>query len=44
LTALITYPGAAIAAHRGNIMKNLRVHKTADLVKYAIRNGLAGIA
>jgi DNA-binding NarL/FixJ family response regulator len=33
-----------VAAHRGNIMKTLRVHKTADLVKYAIRNGLAGIA
>jgi DNA-binding NarL/FixJ family response regulator len=33
-----------VAAHRGNIMKTLRVHKTADLVKYAIRHGLAGIA
>jgi two-component system response regulator NreC len=32
-----------VAAHRGNIMKALRVHKTADLVKYAIRHGLAGI-
>jgi two-component system, NarL family, response regulator NreC len=30
-----------ISAHRGNIMKTLRIHKTADLVRYAIRNGLA---
>jgi DNA-binding NarL/FixJ family response regulator len=30
-----------ISAHRGNIMKALRIHKTADLVMYAIRNGLA---
>jgi two-component system, NarL family, response regulator NreC len=30
-----------ISAHRGNVMKTLRIHKTADLVMYAIRNGLA---
>jgi DNA-binding NarL/FixJ family response regulator len=30
-----------ISAHRGNIMKALRIHKTADLMRYAILNGLA---
>jgi DNA-binding NarL/FixJ family response regulator len=30
-----------VSAHRGNIMKALRIHKTAELVKYAVRNGLA---
>ena len=30
-----------VSAHRANIMKTLRIHKTADLVTYAIRNGLA---
>ena len=30
-----------VSAHRGNIMKALRIHKTADLMRYAIRNGLA---
>lgn len=30
-----------VSAHRGNIMKTLRIHKTADLVMYAIREGLA---
>jgi DNA-binding NarL/FixJ family response regulator len=30
-----------VSAHRGNIMKTLRIHKAADLVMYAIRNGLA---
>jgi two-component system response regulator NreC len=30
-----------VSAHRGNIMKALRVHKAADLVRYAVRNGLA---
>jgi two-component system, NarL family, response regulator NreC len=32
-----------VAAHRGNIMKTLRIHKTADLVMYAIRNRLASV-
>lgn len=30
-----------VSAHRGNIMKTLRIHKAADLAMYAIRNGLA---
>jgi DNA-binding NarL/FixJ family response regulator len=32
-----------VAAHRANIMQALHLNKTADLVVYAIRNGLAGI-
>jgi DNA-binding NarL/FixJ family response regulator len=32
-----------VATHRVNIMKVLRIHKTADLVVYAIRKGLASI-
>jgi DNA-binding NarL/FixJ family response regulator len=29
-----------VAVHRANIMETLRIHKTAELVVYAIRNGL----
>ncbi len=29
-----------VAVHRANIMERLRIHKTAELVVYAIRNGL----
>jgi len=29
-----------IAVHRANIMETLHIHKTAELVVYAIRNGL----
>ena len=32
---------STVAAHRNNIMNTLRVHKTALLIVYAIRNGLA---
>src|SRR3984885_6191171 len=32
-----------IAVHRANIMDALRIHKTADLVVYAIRSGLVNI-
>jgi DNA-binding NarL/FixJ family response regulator len=32
-----------VAVHRANIMDALRIHKTADLVVYAIRNGLVNI-
>ena len=31
-----------VSVHRANIMSRLGVHKTADLVVYALRNGLAG--
>lgn len=32
-----------VAAHRANIMNTLCLHKTAELVAYAIRKGLASI-
>jgi DNA-binding NarL/FixJ family response regulator len=32
-----------IGVHRANIMKTLRIHRTAELVVYAIRKGLATI-
>ena len=31
-----------VSVHRANIMSRLGIHKTADLVVYALRNGLAG--
>jgi DNA-binding NarL/FixJ family response regulator len=33
-----------VAVHRANIMETLRIHKTAELVVYAIRNGLVNIS
>ena len=32
-----------VAVHRANIMDELGIHKTAELVVYAIRNGLVNI-
>jgi len=32
-----------VAVHRSNIMKTLGVHKTAELVMYAIQNGLVSV-
>jgi len=32
-----------VAVHRANIMTALGIHKTAELVAYAIRNGLVSI-
>jgi two-component system, NarL family, response regulator NreC len=34
---------STVASHRANIMNGLKIHKTAKLVVYAIRNGLASI-
>jgi DNA-binding NarL/FixJ family response regulator len=34
---------STVASHRANIMNSLKIHKTAKLVAYAIRNGLASI-
>jgi DNA-binding NarL/FixJ family response regulator len=34
---------ATVGVHRSNIMEALGIHKTADLVVYAIRNGLVNI-
>jgi DNA-binding NarL/FixJ family response regulator len=33
-----------VAVHRANIMQTLGIHNTAELVVYAIRNGLVSIA
>ena len=33
-----------IAVHRTNLMQTLGIHNTAELVVYAIRNGLANIS
>ena len=33
-----------VAVHRANIMEALGIHKTAELVVYAIRNGLVNIS
>lgn len=33
-----------VAVHRANLMQTLDIHNTAELVVYAIRNGLASIA
>ena len=33
-----------VAVHRANLMQTLGIHNTAELVVYAIRNGLASIA
>lgn len=33
-----------VSVHRANIMDTLRIHKTAELVVYAIRNGLVTIS
>ena len=32
-----------VSVHRANIMDTLGIHKTAELVVYAIRNGLVNI-
>jgi DNA-binding NarL/FixJ family response regulator len=32
-----------VAVHRANIMDALGIHKTAELVVYAIRNGLVNL-
>ena len=32
-----------VAVHRANIMSTLGIHKTAELVAYAIRHGLVNV-
>ena len=32
-----------VSVHRANIMERLGIHKTAELVVYAIRNGLVNL-
>jgi len=40
IAARLTLSVNTVAVHRANIMNTLGVHKTAELVAYAIRNGL----
>ena len=35
--------GRTVAVHRANMMDTLGIHKAADLVVYAIRNGLVDL-
>jgi DNA-binding NarL/FixJ family response regulator len=44
IAALLNLSANTIAVHRANIMQALGIHNAAELVVYAIRNGLASIA
>lgn len=41
IAAQLNLSANTVAAHRSNIMKTLRIHRTATLVAYAVRKGLA---
>jgi DNA-binding NarL/FixJ family response regulator len=43
IAAQLTLSANTVAVHRANIMDALGIHKTAELVVYAIRNGLVNI-
>lgn len=44
IAAMLNLSANTIAVHRANIMQALDIHNTAELVVYAIRNGLVSIA
>ncbi len=44
IAVLLNLSANTVAVHRANIMQTLGIHKTAELVVYAIRNGLVSIA
>ena len=44
IAAVLGLSANTVAVHRANIMQTLGIHNTAELVVYAIRNGLASIA
>ena len=44
IAAILGLSANTVAVHRANIMQTLGIHNTAELVVYAIRNGLASIA
>jgi DNA-binding NarL/FixJ family response regulator len=44
IAQLLGVSANTIAVHRANLMQTLDIHNTADLVTYAIRNGLAVIS
>ena len=43
IATLLDLSANTVAVHRANIMDALGIHKTAELVVYAIRNGLVNI-
>jgi len=43
IAAQLDLSANTVAVHRANIMDALGIHKTAELVTYAIRNGLVSI-
>lgn len=43
IAAQLNVSANTVAVHRANIMEELGIHKTAELVVYAIRNGLVNI-
>jgi DNA-binding NarL/FixJ family response regulator len=44
IAAILQISPNTVAVHRANIMQTLQIHNTAELVVYAIRNGLVSIA
>ena len=44
IATVLTLSANTVAVHRSNIMRQLGIHNTAELVVYAIRNGLVSIA
>ena len=44
IAAVLGLSANTVAVHRANIMQTLGIHNTAELVVYAIRNGLVSIA
>ncbi len=44
IAAILNLSANTVAVHRANIMQALDIHNTAELVVYAIRNGLVSIA
>ncbi len=44
IAAILKISANTVAVHRANIMQTLEIHNTAELVVYAIRNGLVSIA
>jgi len=43
IAAMLNLSANTVAVHRANIMDTLGIHKTAELVVYAIRNGLVNL-
>jgi len=43
IAALLGLSANTVSVHRANLMQTLGIHNTAELVVYAIRNGLASI-